>query len=266
MAVFGSPIKQSKSPVIHTMFGQQAGLDVTYDAREAVAGTLSEALDHLAAEGGTGANVTAPLKQEAMQLAVTRSARVERAGAANFLQRIDGGWRADNTDGAGLVTDLERLGLSPRGARIHILGAGGATAGILAALLEAGAGSISIFNRTAKTAETLAMAHADLGQVDGHGLSALPGAEAADLVLNATTLGHHGQVPPLRPSLFASGGACYDLNYGAAASPVLDWCARNNIPAHDGLGMLVGQAVVSFEHWTGFRPDPAPVLAALRAQ
>ncbi len=262
LAVFGAPIKQSKSPLIHTMFGQQAGLEIHYDAREAPAGTLAEALGVLAAEGGVGANITAPLKQEAMRLATSVSSRVRRAGAANTLSLTENGWRADTTDGAGLVADLERLGLSPGGVSIHILGAGGATAGILAALLEAGARRVDIYNRTAATAVALAEAHADLGEVKGQGFDALPG-RAADLVLNATSLGHHGQAPPLHREMFANGAACYDLNYGTAAAPVLAWCAEQGIPAFDGLGMLVGQAAVSFETWTGFRPDPAPVLQAL---
>ncbi|KAA9131315.1 shikimate dehydrogenase [Marinihelvus fidelis] len=266
LAIFGSPVAQSKSPLIHPMFGRQFGIDIHYDAREAPAGTLADALAAFAAEGGQGGNITAPLKQEVRALATTCSRRVELAGAANTLVRRDGGWHAENTDGAGLVSDLERLGLAPAGKTIIILGAGGATRGALAALLDAGARRIDIYNRTAATAEALARAHADLGDVRGFGFGQLDQARAADLVMNATSLGHHGDLPPLRNALFAPGATCYDFNYGAAATPILGWCAANDIAAHDGLGMLVGQAVVSFEIWTGKRPDPAPVMAFLRGE
>lgn len=264
LALFGSPVGQSLSPRIHALFAEQAGLTVRFDARETLPGTLAEALEAFAEAGGRGCNITLPLKQEAMSLAATRSDRVNRAGAANTLLRSSDGWHAETTDGAGLVADLEQLGLSPAGRRLIVVGAGGATAGVLSALLEAGAARIDIYNRTAATAEDLAARHADLGEVHGHGLKALASATPAELVLNATSLGHQGGVPPLHAALFGDGAACYDLNYGAAARPLLDWCADRGIRARDGLGMLVGQAAASFELWTGFAPDPAPVLAALR--
>lgn len=263
LAVFGQPVRHSLSPRIHGLFAEQAGLDVDYRAIEAAPGTLGMALETFAAEGGVGCNVTLPLKAEAMALADTGTDRVERAAAANTLVRDGDGWWADNTDGLGLVADLRRLGLDPGGRHVAILGAGGAAAGVLATLLSAGPREVRLFNRTPKKARALADRHTDLGPVSADGFDAL-GKASFDLVLNATSLGHDGDLPPVTREVFGPDGVLYDLNYGPAAEPLADWARQARLPFHDGLGMLVGQAAESFERWTGFRPDTGPVLAALR--
>jgi shikimate dehydrogenase len=264
LALFGSPVGQSKSPRIHRLFARQARLEIRYEAIETPAGTLAAALERFAAEGGAGCNVTLPLKAEAAALARACSPAVERAGAANTLLRAEHGWRAENTDGVGLLADLRAGNLEPRGRRIALLGAGGAAAGILGALLEQPPREILIFNRTQTAAIELADRHAFLGVVSGHGLDALAGAGAFDLVLNATSAGHDGGLPPLAESLFTPDGACYDLNYGPAAAPLAAWCHEHRIPYRDGLGMLVEQAAESFRLWTGHSPDTPPVLQSLR--
>ncbi len=268
LAVFGHPVTHSLSPRIHRLFGKQVGLEIDYRAIEAPAGTLARALSEFAAGGGTGCNVTLPLKEEAMALAGQCSDRVKRAGAANTLLATDDGWRAETTDGAGLVADLRRLDLDPAGKRLALIGAGGAAAGVTAALLETGPASLAVYNRNAKRAVGLATGHADLGPVSGHGLDALAEAgrsgDGFDLVLNATSLGHDGDRPPLARGLFAPRGVLYDLNYGEAARPLLSWARERAIPCHDGLGMLVGQAAESFRLWTGRVVDVAGVLRALK--
>lgn len=265
LAVFGQPVHHSLSPRIHARFADAAGLEVVYTAIEAAPGTLAEALETFATAGGIGCNITLPLKGEAAALAGSCSDRVIRAGAANTLIRDGEAWAAENTDGAGLVADLRRLGLDPADRRILLVGAGGAAAGVTAALLAAGPRELCIVNRSVQKALDLAASHADLGPVSGEGFDTLSDAPF-DLVLNATSLGHGGELPPLDASQFTAGAALYDLNYGAAAAPLAEWARARGLRHADGLGMLVGQAVESFELWTGFRPDVGPVLEALRLQ
>lgn len=264
LAVFGQPVLHSLSPRIHARFAEQAGLEVVYTAIEAGAGTLADALQTFRSDGGVGCNITAPLKGEAAALAATQSERVRRAGAANTLILDGERWTAENTDGAGLVADLRRLGLDPAGRRLLLIGAGGAAAGVTAALLAAKPAELLIVNRSVQRALDLAAAHADLGPVSGAGLDALRHRQF-DLVLNATSLGHDGGHPGLAPALFDGGATLYDLNYGAAAEALAHWASAEGVRYADGLGMLVGQAVESFALWTGFRPAAQPVLDALRA-
>ena len=265
LAVFGQPIAHSLSPLIHALFGAQTGLDVDYRAHETGPGTLRAALAHFHQEGGTGCNVTLPLKAEAAQLAQTISERVQLAGAANTLLWRDRGWHADNTDGLGLVADLQRLGLNPAGQRIALIGAGGAAAGVLGALLATGPAELTIYNRTLASAEALRERHGAPAGLRAAALQHLPTADGIDLLINATSQGHRGDLPPL-PEQLTTGSAVYDLNYGPAAAGLLSWCQQHAVPAHDGLGMLVAQAAESFYRWTGVRPEFQPVLERLQAQ
>ena len=265
LALFGAPVNHSKSPAIHAEFARQLGLDVSYRAIHTEAGQLRVALAAFERAGGTGANITLPLKREAMELADSVSEAVRLAEAANVLVRDgEGRWAAHNTDGAGLVADLADAGWIITGQRIAILGAGGATAGILAALLAGKPGSIHIFNRTAAKAQALAARHASLGEVQGFGLDAVAEQGGFELVINATSLGHQGEVPTTLESLLAGGVRCQDINYGVAAAPLAAWCAERSIDYRDGLGMLVQQAGLSFELWTGARPNSAPLMAKQR--
>lgn len=266
LALFGEPVSTSLSPRIHSLFAQQTGQDIDYQAIETPTGGLQSALADFAARGGTGCNITLPLKREAMELAASCSPGVQRCGAANTLVRqAGGGWLADNTDGEGLVRDLlANAGRKLRGADIGIIGAGGATAGILAALLQESPASVTVYNRTTGTAQELARQHKDLGPVQGLGLDTLASGTVHDLLINATSMGHAGLVPDLAPETISTRGSCYDLNYGAAAAPLHGWCEENGIRYRDGLGMLVEQAAVSFSMWTGIRPETAGVLRQVR--
>lgn len=268
LALFGRPVRHSLSPRIHSDFGKQSFLGARYDAIDTGPGELADALREFAAAGGSGCNITLPLKHEAMALASRCSGAVERAGAANTLS-LDGqgGWDADNTDGVGLRRDLQRVPeLKLRGKDIAIVGAGGAVAGVLGELLATDPAKIRIFNRTAQRAEALADSHAELGPVEGGGLAALAGAGPFSLLINATSLGHAGAVPELNEDLFAPGGICYDLNYGRAAEPLAQWAREHRIRYRDGLGMLVEQAAESFRLWTGFVPNAAMTLERLRRE
>lgn len=248
------------------MFGAQLGLDVDYRAIEATHESFPGLLRTLAGQGARGCNITAPLKRDAWQLAGQCSDAAARACAANVLTFENGGeWFADNTDGQGLVDDLDsRPGRGLTDARVCLLGAGGAAAGVLGALLRAGPQALVIANRTLERATALAARYADLGAVEPCTPDGIAARGPFDLVVNATSLGHAGSAPLIDPQWFTAGGLCYDLNYGPAAEPLREECAGAGIAYSDGLGMLVGQAALSFELWTGHRPSSAPVLEALR--
>ena len=267
-AVFGHPISHSLSPRIHSAFAHQLGIALEYTAIDAAPVDFATALERFAGEGGRGANVTLPLKEAAFALCARTSDRARRAGAVNTLTRNDGQWHGDNTDGAGLVRDLSfNLHCPLAGRRILLLGAGGATRGVLLPLLTSLPASLTIANRTASKAIALAerfIPHAGRARVDGCGFEELAG-RRFDLVINATAASLADELPPLPPGLYAEGALAYDMMYGRGQTPFLraalaDGAAR----VADGLGMLVEQAAESFALWRGVRPDSAPVLAELR--
>jgi shikimate dehydrogenase len=265
LAVFGQPVARSLSPRIHARFAEQFGLPVEYTAIETTPESFESRVRRLADAGGRGCNVTVPFKRQAWLLAAARSAAANRAEAANTLSFEAQGWRADNTDGGGLVDALERHeGLRLPGLRIALLGAGGAAAGVLAALLDHSPAQVMIANRTREKALALADRHADLGAVDSCTPAELSASGPFDLVVNATSQGHGGSAPDLAAGLFAGEALCYDMNYGAAAKPLAARCGRIGVRYADGLSMLVGQAALAFEIWTGKRPETGPVLAELR--
>jgi shikimate dehydrogenase len=269
-AVVGDPIEHSLSPRIHSQFAAATGQQVTYTRERVPAGALHAWLGAFAGRGGRGINVTLPLKEEALVVASHVSERARAAGAANtlWLDR-NGHWCADNTDGQGLVVDLSRnLGWPLRGANLLILGAGGATRGVIAPLLKAGVRGIWLCNRTRTRAERLLQtcgAPVDRLRVCEPGET--PG-EPIDGIVNATSAGLSGELPAMPAGLFAASSRrpwCYDMVYGAAALP---WGravrGAGAVDVSDGLGMLVEQAAEAFWVFRGVKPDTRPVLAALR--
>jgi shikimate dehydrogenase len=265
LALFGQPIATSLSPDIHRRFAGQLGLDVEYRAIEAGVAGFPHVLEQFRRAGGVGCNVTLPLKALAWELAVERSAAAEAARAANTLVRRPGGWYAHNTDGIGFITDLVvNHGIDPAGKSVAVLGAGGAVAGILGALLEAGPACVVLVNRNLERARALAARFGGGQGIDVCGWDSLDDAGRFDLVINATSLGHAGEVPPIEASMFGQEGVCYDLNYGHAAVPLRDWCEAAKRRYVDGLGMLVEQAAESFAAWTGKHPDGGAVIESLR--
>ena len=264
-AVFGTPISHSLSPRIHAAFARQCGIELDYLAIEADAGDFRAKLDDFAARGGTGANVTLPLKEAAFALCSEASERARRAGAVNTLVRAGDGWHGDNTDGAGLVRDLTgRHMLDLRARRALLLGAGGAARGIAPALLEAGIGELTIVNRTPERADALADALGEPGRVHPRYLGDLAALGEFDLIVNATSAARGGQLPALPRSLVGRRCAAVDLSYGEAAIPFLAWARANGChDAVDGLGMLVEQAAESFALWLGTRPETDGVYAEL---
>ena len=265
-AVIGYPVGHSWSPFIHGLFAKQTGQAISYTRIESSPEEFSAVVAEFYAGGGKGLNVTVPHKQAAALLSLYRTPRAEIAGAVNTLMAREDGWFGDNTDGAGLVTDLTRnLALNLDGARILLLGAGGAARGVLGPLLGASPAYIEIANRNVDRALALAKEFAMLGDVHGCGFDAITAVGSFDLVLNATSASLQDTIPPIPPAVIAPTTLCYDMAYGKGDTVFTRW-ARNAGAgrAETGWGMLVEQAAESFELWRGIKPDTKPVLAAVR--
>ena len=267
--VIGHPIAHSKSPVIHQQFAHQTHQDVSYEAIDIAPAVLTETLDSLISDGFKGLNVTVPHKNATLDLMDELSERAQRAGAVNTISvAAEGRLVGDNTDGIGLTRDLKRnLGISIRDKNILILGAGGATRGIIPTLLDAGPARILIANRTAERAEQLAdefgQAAAEPEAIAACQFDALAD-QSFDLIINATSAGLNGEVPPFPPAIIRPEVICYDLSYAMTTTPFITWAHEHGAgQAHQGWGMLVEQAAESFWVWRGLRPETAPVLAHL---
>jgi len=257
-AVIGHPVGHSKSPWIHARFAQATGQDIAYDRIDAPLDGFERTVDAFRAAGGRGLNVTLPFKQAAFRYSQELSERARRAQAVNtlaFRERIYG----DNTDGVGLVRDLE-INLSRRLAATAVLlmGAGGAAQGVVGALLEAGVARLVIANRTVQRAEALA-ARFPRAAASGYGEVRGP----FDIVINATAAGLDGEALALPGSVLASGTLAYDMVYGRDTA-FLQAARAAGARTCDGLGMLVEQAAESFFVWRGVRPATRDVLDGLR--
>ena len=265
LALFGQPVKTSLSPAIHRMFAEQFALDIDYRLIEPADGDFPRALEDFRQTDGVGCNVTLPFKRDAWQLAADSSAEVSQAQAANTLVRQPSGWFAHTTDGAGFISDLTgNHGMDISGQRVLILGAGGATAGILGSLLAQNPQQLVLVNRNLERARSLSERFDSSGRISVTSWSDLSGQGAFNLVINATSLGHQGEAPPLNASSFAEGGLCYDLNYFKASLPLKEHCEDIRQPYIDGLGMLVEQAAKSFSIWTSKTPETGAVIEACR--
>ncbi len=265
-AVFGNPIKHSKSPLIHRIFADQCEQAMQYRAVRVELDGFAQAVDSFFAGGGSGLNVTVPFKEQAFDYAQRLSDRAMRAGAVNTLTLArDGTIEGDNTDGIGLVRDMiANLGWAIQSARILLLGAGGAARGVLEPLLRERPRELLLVNRTAERAVRVADEFADIGHIEGGGYS-LIGERQFDLVINATSAGLSGEMPELPSALLTERSCCYDMLYGAEPTPFMRWAALHAAWAvADGLGMLVEQAAQSFYIWRGVRPETRPVIRQLR--
>jgi shikimate dehydrogenase len=265
-AVFGNPIKQSKSPLIHSIFAQQCGQSMHYRAVCVELDGFARAASNFFAEGGLGLNITAPFKRDAYDFAQRLSDSAMRAGAVNTLSLAgDGIIEGDNTDGIGLVRDMvANLGWAIQGLRILILGAGGAVRGVLEPLLRERPRELLVVNRTAQRAVQLADEFADIFPLEGGGYE-LIGERQFDLIINATSAGLVGEMPDLPSSLLTERSCCYDMVYGSQPTPFMLWAAHHAAWAvSDGLGMLVEQAAQSFYIWRRQRPETRPVINQLR--
>lgn len=266
-AVFGNPIAHSVSPTIHQMFAKSCNLDIQYDKLLAPLDGFESAVQQFFGDDQCmGCNVTVPFKQRAFAMADATSAAAAAAQAVNTLKRMpDGTLYGDNTDGVGLVADLRNNGVQLQGARVLLLGAGGAARGAIHPLLDAGVAKLLVANRTQSTVQTLVDGIADV-RVEVAKQNDLP--DTVDVIINSTSASLHGTIPEGVPeSLFAGCQATYDMVYGTQPTVFLVHAKKHGCPVClDGLGMLVEQAAAAFTIWTGEQPDTAPVIAHLRAQ
>ena len=267
-AVIGNPIAHSRSPFIHTQFALATGQALSYTRLPSPLDGFEASVRQLAEGGARGCNITVPFKFRALRLAARSTERAELAGAANALRFDDGGWLADNTDGVGLVRDIERNAQVPlAGRRVLLIGAGGAAAGALGPLLLAGPATLTVANRTLAKARDLVRRHEPLARAQGVALLAATLADcgrAYDVVVNATSSSLAQDAVPVAASALAPGSLVLDMMYGPAAQPFLAWAEAHGARSRDGLGMLVEQAAEAFWLFRGVHPQTAPVLAALR--
>ncbi|MGE0030714.1 MAG: shikimate dehydrogenase [Steroidobacteraceae bacterium] len=263
--LFGHPVSHSWSPFIHGMFARQFDHVVDYKLRDVQPVEFRHAVINFFVEGGGGANVTLPHKPAAAEIVNDLSARAERARAVNtIIRRSATELYGENTDGIGLVTDLTRnLGVTLSGARLLILGAGGAVRGVLAPLLEQEPREICIANRTPERAERLREEFSDLGEISASNFDAVDD-RPWDVIINATAASLAGEVPALPPDAVGPDTVCYDMAYGRSDTAFMRWATeRGSTRAYKGWGMLVEQAAESYLLWHGMRPETRPVMDAL---
>lgn len=264
-AVMGYPVSHSRSPVIHRLFAVQTGENLQYELLEVAPDKLATAIRQFAKTGGKGLNITLPHKSEVTRLVDDMSERASNAGAVNTLVFRDGEIFGDNTDGVGFLRDLQsNLGLELEDANILILGAGGATRGIIAPLLDVKPKSLLIANRTMSRAKSLAEHFSTQGPVTACRFEDVRKPPVYDLVVNATSAGLKGEMPPYPEDAIGEDTVCYDLSYSMKATPFASWAAEHGAARSVmGWGMLVEQAAESFYLWRGVRPDTAAVLKQL---
>jgi len=258
----GFPVSHSRSPVIHRLFALQTGQKMQYELLQVTPEKLEQALRQFQRTGGRGLNVTVPHKRAVCRFVDHMSERAGTAGAVNTLSFRSGEIHGDNTDGIGLLRDLSvNHGLELADARILVLGAGGATRGIVGPLLEMSPALLRIANRTVDKAEALAERFDSHGRVVACGFDDVPVDESYDLIINATSAGLKGEMPPYPAAAVSPDTFCYDLSYGLKPTPFSAWAREQGATRSVmGWGMLVEQAAESFRIWRGVRPDTAPVL------
>ncbi|HJV63112.1 MAG TPA: shikimate dehydrogenase [Albitalea sp.] len=266
--VAGNPVEHSQSPLIHAMFAQATGQAIDYGRLLCPLDGFAQAVRRFADQGGRGCNVTVPFKFEAFALAPRHSERAALAQAANTLRFDAEGWFADNTDGMGLARDIEHNAAVPlAGARVLLIGAGGACAGAMGPLIERRPAQLVVANRTPEKAAALVQRHGALASRHGVALRACSLDEVDsgyDVVVNASASSLAGAGVPVDARVLRRGALALDMMYGAPARVFLAWAASHGAQARDGLGMLVEQAAEAFWVWRGIRPDTPPVLRALR--
>lgn len=260
--VMGYPVSHSRSPLIHRLFALQTGQNLQYELLQVSPEKLETAIRQFQRTGGKGLNITVPHKSGVVRLVDQLSERAATAGAVNTLTFRDSEIYGDNTDGFGLLRDLAvNLDINLENANILILGAGGATRGIVGPLLEMKPASLRIANRTIGKANVLVEHFKNLGPVSACRFDAVPVTPPYDLIINATSAGLHGETPPYPAAAVSETTICYDLSYGLSPTPFSAW-AREHGAAKSvmGWGMLVEQAAESFHIWRNVRPDTDSVL------
>ena len=264
-AVVGNPVAHSKSPLIHQAFAQQCAQNIQYERILAPLDGFKSTIADLIQHGYKGVNITVPFKLEAFALATTLSERARAAGAVNTLIFNGGEIYGDNTDGAGLVRDIEHnLSVGIAGKRILLIGAGGAAEGVLQPLLAATPAVLVVSNRSVDKAINMAKKAASSATLDVRActFAELDG-QTFDIVINATSTGLSDSELPLPATIFANVSLAYDMMYGRETA-FMAFARSHGAQVSDGLGMLVEQAAEAFYLWRGVRPQTQSVMQALR--
>lgn len=264
--VMGYPVSHSRSPVIHRLFALQTGENIQYELLQVTPDKLEAAVRQFQRTGGKGLNITVPHKAEVVKLCDHLSERAATAGAVNTLTFREGEIHGENTDGIGLLRDLAlNHTFAIENANILILGAGGATRGIIGPLLEMQPASLCVANRTIDKAQALVEHFGRFGKISACRFNMVPVTEPYDLIINATSAGVKGETPPYPAAAVSPGTLCYDLSYGLSPTPFSVWARERGAEVSVmGWGMLVEQAAESFFIWRGVRPDTAPVLRQMK--
>lgn len=266
-AVFGNPIEHSKSPAIHTQFATSLGEQIDYRAILAPIDGFKKSVRDFFAQGGLGANVTMPFKEQAYELVDERTELAKIVGAVNTIKLLDDGrLLGDNTDGVGFVNDLLANKVAIKDKRILLVGAGGAARGVVLPLLAQQPSEIVIVNRTSAKAQALADLFAQYGQVKGYGFDDLPVSNYS-LIVNSTSSSMLGELPALDKKHLSGCDWVYDMFYSLKNTLFMQWAQDNkpDISVLDGSGMLVGQAAQAFYVWRNKMPEILPVVSALKA-
>jgi shikimate dehydrogenase len=269
-AVVGNPVAHSMSPAIHAEFARQTGQDIDYVRLLAPLDGFAVCVADFRARGGKGVNVTLPFKHEAWNLVTAHAGYALNARAVNTIDFRDGKIVGYNTDGIGLVRDIKKnLQCAIQDKRVLLLGAGGATYGVMEPLLREHPEQLIVANRTVQKAVALVGHFEKLWSFSINGVLAKPYDELRqskfDIVINATSAGLNNEMPSLPSGVFASGALAYDMVYGRH-TPFMRFAAGYGAKISDGTGMLAEQAAESFFVWRGVRPDTAPLIALLKRE
>jgi shikimate dehydrogenase len=263
--VIGSPIRHSRSPRIVNAAFRAAGLDWAFAAFDVPEGRAPDAVAAMRALGLGGLSVTMPHKHAVIPALDRLDAAAQALGAVNCIARDGDALVGHSTDGPGLVAALRAEGIDPTGMRCGLLGAGGAARSVAWALAEAGAAEVAVVNRTRSSAEVAAALAGPVGRVaDPRDLASV------DLLVNATSVGMGADEGadgplPLEPGLLRPAQVVVDLVYTPLTTPLLRAAAEVGARPVDGLGMLVHQAALAVERWTGVAPDVGAMALAARA-
>ncbi len=262
--IFGNPVEHSQSPMIQHHFAKEEGIDLLYERVCAPLDGLKEALDQERERGLTGANITVPFKEEIIRYCDHLTPEAERAQAVNTIRFRDGKIEGHNTDGIGLMADIEeRKGIKIEGKRVLLLGAGGASRGLLQPLFRCQPLEVIISNRTFSRAEQLAEEFSDLGHLRAKEWDKIEG--EFDLILNATSASLAGEFRALPEGTIAERTIGFDLMYSDRATPFMEYLEEKGAKASfDGMGMLIEQALFGFEYWFNVRPNPESLYRKLR--
>lgn len=247
-AVMGNPIAHSLSPQIHQHFAKQTGIVLHYEKIEVSDKSFEHDVANFFKQGGSGLNITAPFKERAYTIAEVKTLRCQKAGAANTLWQINGILHADNTDGIGLMRDLNRY-IQINGNRVLLLGAGGAARGVLGELLGANPKILTLSNRSMEKARVLAQQFSNINLQAFHELT-----PDYDLIINATSINLNQQSLFLPHPILSNSPFCYDLSYNPVGpTHYMQWATSHGSPTASGIGMLIEQAAEAYFIWHGVR-------------